>query len=170
MYVGRGRTHPSCCIGASLQQFLYPIQRGVAKIKIPTLVIILQHEVFFITSSGYNKQGSVTSCASHTRRLVSDNLQKQCISTLDVFATEPILHQNKPAQYKHSASSSSSLSLPHPSSSSGPEEVPNSLDGENGFTLLLPVFTTGLIGYFFVLFCCFPSVAYYVSRKGTYDK
>ena len=24
MYVGRGRTHPSCCIGASLQQFLYP--------------------------------------------------------------------------------------------------------------------------------------------------
>ena len=39
MYVGRGRTHPSCCIGASLQQFLYPIERGVAKIKIPTLVL-----------------------------------------------------------------------------------------------------------------------------------
>ena len=39
MYVGRGRTHPSCCIGASLQQFLYPIQQGVAKIKIPTLVL-----------------------------------------------------------------------------------------------------------------------------------
>ena len=38
MYVGRGRTHPSCCIGASLQQSFYPIQRGVAKIKIPTLV------------------------------------------------------------------------------------------------------------------------------------
>ena len=38
MYVDRGRTHPSCCIGASLQQFLYPVQRGVAKIKIPTLV------------------------------------------------------------------------------------------------------------------------------------
>ena len=38
MYVGRGRTHPSCYIGASLQQLLYPIQRGVAKIKIPTLV------------------------------------------------------------------------------------------------------------------------------------
>ena len=40
MYVGRGRTHPSYCIGASLQQFLYPIQRGVAKIKIPTLVYV----------------------------------------------------------------------------------------------------------------------------------
>ena len=38
MYVGRGRTHPSCCIDASLQQFLYPVQRGVAKIKIPTLL------------------------------------------------------------------------------------------------------------------------------------
>ena len=38
IYVGRGRTHPSCCIGASLQQFLYPIWRGVAKIKIPTVV------------------------------------------------------------------------------------------------------------------------------------
>ena len=39
MYVCRGRTHPSCCNAASLQQHLYPIQRGVAKIKIPTLVI-----------------------------------------------------------------------------------------------------------------------------------
>jgi hypothetical protein len=37
------------------------------------------------------------------------------------------------AQYKHSASTSSSLSFPHPSSSD-PEEAPNSLDGENGFT------------------------------------
>ena len=38
MYLYRGRTLPSCCIGASLQQFLYPIQRGVAKIEIPTLI------------------------------------------------------------------------------------------------------------------------------------
>ena len=38
MYVGRERTHPSCCIGASLQQFFYSMYRSVAKIKIPTLV------------------------------------------------------------------------------------------------------------------------------------
>ena len=47
MYIGRGRTHPSCCISASLQQFLYPIQRGVVKIKIPTLVCCANFKISF---------------------------------------------------------------------------------------------------------------------------
>jgi hypothetical protein len=72
---------------------------------------------------------------------------------------------NKPAHYRHSASTSFSFSFPQLSSSSDPEETPNLLYGEIGgfFISLLPVFTTGLIGLLFsperhplslISFCC----------------
>ena len=62
MYVGRGRTHPSCCIGASLQQFLYPIQRGVAKIKIPTLVDVIPADRNVMLKVGEKKQKYKSLC------------------------------------------------------------------------------------------------------------
>jgi len=81
---------------------------------------------------------------------------------------------NKPAHYRYSASTSSSLSFPHPSSSSDPEETPSLLYGEIGsFISLLPDFTTGLIDLIFppkgILCCSLPSVAHCVSRKRTRD-
>ena len=66
MYVCRGRTRPSCCIGASLQQFLYPIQRGVAKIEIPTLVLL---PICLICRSPGNQQhynGGIYFISSHS--------------------------------------------------------------------------------------------------------
>jgi len=82
---------------------------------------------------------------------------------------------NKLAQYRYSASASSSLSFPHPPCSSEPEETPNLLFGEiDGFIPLLPVFTTGLIGLLFpptgILCCSFPSVGHCISRKRTQDR
>ena len=54
------------------------------------------------------------------------------------FFTVVVPTDNKPAHYKHSTSVSSSLSFPHPSSHSGPEETPNSFDGAiGGFTSLV---------------------------------
>lgn len=54
--------------------------------------------------------------------------------------------ESKPPQYNRSASGSFFIFSQHPSSSD-PEERPNSLLGEiSGFTSLLSVFTTGLLG------------------------
>ena len=58
MYVGKGSTHPSCCIGASPQQFLYLIWQGVAKIKIPTLVYTTYRTAYTAVSLRVNPRGS----------------------------------------------------------------------------------------------------------------
>jgi hypothetical protein len=57
---------------------------------------------------------------------------------------------NKRSQNKCSASTTSSLSFPHPSSSSDPGETPHlPYDEIGGFISLLPVFAMGVIGLFF---------------------
>ena len=106
---------------------------------------------FFVTFSGHNQEASVIPYTSHTQRTFSGNSHKQCAHFIQFWhrtlASPLWSSQNKPAQYKHLASASSSISLPYPSSTSDSEETTNSLDGEiDGFTKLLRVFTTGFIG------------------------
>ena len=104
---------------------------------------------FFIKFSGRNTTMSVISDTWHTQRTfpIVRTVCAQFRQFWHPTPPSPLWSAlNKLAQYRHTASASSSLPFPHPSSSS-PEETFNLLDGEiSGFTSLLSIFTKGLIG------------------------
>lgn len=96
---------------------------------------------FFVTFSGHNKQLPVISYTCHTHGSFSDSSHKQCVSPLDIFGTEPILHRR--GLQRTNVNSIIIRYQIHPYFCSGPEETPNSLDKViGGFTSFLPVFTT----------------------------
>jgi hypothetical protein len=130
---------------------------------------------FFTKFSDYNEKVPVTPYTCHTQRPFSGSSHKQCLphSTQFCNRTNPSpswSSESKPTHYKHCASASAPLSFPGLSSSSDSEETTNSVYGKIvGFISLFPVFTTDLIDFLFPpargLLCCFPFVAYYVSRR-----
>jgi hypothetical protein len=138
-------------------------------------LFILQNEIF-IKFSSHDKKKSLSFLVPVTHNgIFLQFAQTPCAqfrhSCYRTYFSTPWSSVKKPAQYKHSASSSSSHYSHYPSSSSDPEETPHSLgDKIGGFTSLLPVFSTGLMGLFFhrkgTLFCCFPFIAYCFSQKG----